>query len=108
MDLNLCPFARHELIEHGVRFTVSEATSEEQSLSALDAELGFLNNDESIETTLLIHPHVLQNFYDYNEFLNRAEDLLVQMNLSELNFPAKIRAFLTSHRNPNYKCRELN
>jgi hypothetical protein len=82
VDLDLCPFARHELINHGVRFTVSEATSEEHLLSALDAELGFLNNDESIETTLLIHPHVLQNFYDYNEFLNRAEDLLVQMNLS--------------------------
>ena len=41
-----------------------------------------LNKDESIETTLLIHPRVLQEFYHYNQFLNAADGLLVQMDLS--------------------------
>jgi hypothetical protein len=34
-----------------------------------------------VETTLLIHPKVLQDFYDYNQFLNYADDLLVEMGL---------------------------
>lgn len=47
----------------------------------LQDELVLLNNDRSIETTLLIHPCVLQDFNDYNEFLDLAEALLIKMNL---------------------------
>ena len=81
VDLNLCPFAKRELVKNRVRFVVSDAQSEEQLLLALQTELERLERDASIETTLLIHPHVLQHFYDYNQFLDSADRLLVQMQL---------------------------
>ncbi len=78
---NLCPFAKRELLNNRVRFVVSEAETEEKLLSALQAELEKLTQDSYIETTLLIHPNVLQNFYDYNEFLSVAERMLTEMEL---------------------------
>jgi hypothetical protein len=81
VDLNLCPFAGHELLNNRVRFVVTEASTVEQLLEAMAAELDRLNDDPAIETTLLIHPHVLQNFLDYNQFLDIAEELLLQMGL---------------------------
>ena len=81
VDMNLCPFAKRVLTDNRVRFTVTDAVTEEQLLTALQAELELLNNDPSIETTLLIHPGVLQDFYDYNQFLDSADRLLLQMKL---------------------------
>ncbi len=81
MGLNLCPFAKRELVKSRVRFAVSEAITEEQLLLALQDELEILNEDPSVETTLLIHAKVLQNFDDYNQFLGDADRLLVQMQL---------------------------
>ena len=34
----------------------------------------------SIDTTLLIHPQVLNDFLDYNEFLGAADEMLVQLD----------------------------
>ncbi len=81
VNLNLCPFAKRELVKNRVRFAVTEARSEEQLLVALRTELEYLNSETSVETTLLIHPNVLRYFYDYNQFLSNAEGLLAQMNL---------------------------
>jgi hypothetical protein len=81
VGLNLCPFAKRELVKNRVRFAVTEATSEEQLLVVLQTELKYLGSEPSVETTLLIHPDVLRDFYDYNQFLGRAEGLLVQMKL---------------------------
>ena len=36
---------------------------------------------ERIETTLLIHPHVLADFADYNDFLGIAEDAIAELGL---------------------------
>ena len=81
VGLNLCPFAGRELVRNRVRFVVTEATTEEQLLAALETELALLNDDAAVETTLLIHPDVLQDFLDYNQFLDTAERLLVQTEL---------------------------
>lgn len=81
VGLNLCPFAKRELIADRVRFFVSEAKTEEQLLMDLHSELNVLNADDGIETTLLIHPAVLHNFSDYNQFLDYAEGLLVELEL---------------------------
>ncbi len=79
IELNLCPFAKRELINERVRFANTDATTELQLLQALETELERLSSDTSIETTLLIHPNVLADFADYNEFLELADGLLVQM-----------------------------
>lgn len=81
VEFNLCPFAKRELIKNRVRFVVSQATEEGALLDELAHELALLNVDQSVETTLLIHPQVLTDFYHYNDFLEAADELLVDMNL---------------------------
>lgn len=81
VGLNLCPFAKRELVKNRVRFFVTEAKTEEQLLSSLQAELELLDADLAIETTLLIHPMALLDFFDYNQFLNTADNLLVRMKM---------------------------
>ena len=79
VELNLCPFAGRELREERVRFVVTPAATEAQLLTSLQAELERLDTDPDIETTLLIHPRVLRDFADYNQFLATADELLVAM-----------------------------
>lgn len=81
VGMNLCPFAKRELVKNRVRFITTAATTAEQLLHALQAELELLHTDPSIETTLLIHAQVLQDFYDFNDFLDDADNVLVEMGL---------------------------
>lgn len=81
IDLNLCPFANRELLKNRIRFSVTEADTAEQLLFDLHAELQIMLREDEIETTLLIHPNVLSDFYEYNDFLEYADGLLQQMEL---------------------------
>lgn len=81
VDLDLCPFAGREMDRNRVRFALTEVTSERELLEELQIELERLSGDVSIETTILIHPNVLQKFDDYNQFLNAADGLLVDLDL---------------------------
>jgi len=76
VGLDLCPFAGRELRRERIRFAVTPATTEAELLANLQAELDLLDTNPEIETTLLIHPQVLQDFADYNQFLDTADDLL--------------------------------
>ncbi|RLA33342.1 MAG: DUF1415 domain-containing protein [Gammaproteobacteria bacterium] len=79
VDLNLCPFAGRELRQERIRFVVTSSTTEAQLLASLQAELEWLDTHPAIETTLLIHPQVLQDVDDYNQVLETADDLLDAM-----------------------------
>ena len=83
IGLNLCPFAKAVHVKEQIRYFVSEATSVESLLQDLANELEHLaeTSPEKTDTTLLIHPHVLQDFLDYNEFLDLADGLLEELNL---------------------------
>ncbi len=75
VGLRLCPFAPAPLAAGRVRFVVSPARDVDTLLAELVAELNRLGAapPEEIETTLLIHPHVLADFLDYNDFLDAAD-----------------------------------
>lgn len=81
IDLNLCPFAARELNQERIHFSLSEADSVAALLADLESELQRLKQDESIETTLLVHPRVLTDFLDYNQFLDILDALLVETGL---------------------------
>lgn len=83
IGLNLCPFAASPWRQGRVRFTVSEATSEQQLAQNLADELLALQFSDPAEreTTLLIHPQVLSDFLDYNDFLDLADRLLEDLAL---------------------------
>lgn len=78
IDLNLCPFAKRELLKNRIKYTVTQANDDTELLSSLLNELVFLEKHLEIETTLLIHPSVLTDFYDYNDFLDKADQLLIE------------------------------
>ncbi|MFT4521012.1 MAG: hypothetical protein ACI9JM_003423 [Halioglobus sp.] len=81
VQLNLCPFAKRELSCDTIRFTTTAAGNEEDLLSALGSELRHLQSNPSIETILLIHPQAMQDFFDYNQFLDSVDTLLQEMSL---------------------------
>lgn len=81
VGLNLCPFARKPLRAGQIRFVVSDAagnTCNEVLLEELLQEFQVLDrcSEAEVETTLLILPTQLQDFHDYNLFLDDAEWLL--------------------------------
>jgi len=71
IGLNLCPFASRPMGEDGVRFQLSDSTVEEEILVDLLAEMEYLDQTPvtELETTLLIIPNALQDFFDYTQFL---------------------------------------
>jgi hypothetical protein len=83
IGLQLCPFARAPQAMGRVRYALSEASDPEALLADLVAELGRLAAEpaESVETTLLVHPRVLADFDDYNQFLSRADEALAALDL---------------------------
>jgi hypothetical protein len=83
IGLNLCPFAKAVHIKQQIRYVVSDATTPEALLEQLMDELQHLSDSdpEQIDTTLLIHPWVLNDFEDYNEFLDVADAALEDMQL---------------------------
>jgi hypothetical protein len=80
IGLNLCPFARKPYEDDRVRYVVSDASEPGLLLADLERELDLLHEAGAgnTETTLLIHPHVLLDFLDYNDFFNVVEELLKQ------------------------------
>ncbi|RJG04042.1 DUF1415 domain-containing protein [Noviherbaspirillum sedimenti] len=83
IGLNLCPFAKAVQVKQLIRYVASPATSPEQLAEELARELLLLQAaaPEEIDTTLLIHPGVLTDFYDYNDFLRLADDILIDLGL---------------------------
>jgi uncharacterized protein len=83
IGLNLCPFAASPWRRGRIRFRVSEANSQQQLAQDLADELLALQSCDpaECETTLLIHPHVLGDFFDYNGFLELADRLLEDLAL---------------------------
>jgi hypothetical protein len=83
IGLNLCPFAKRVFQADLIRYVVSEAAKEEDLITDLWVELVTLANTSisQTETTLLIHPFVLGDFLDYNDFLVIADKLIAQLGL---------------------------
>lgn len=83
IGLNLCPFAKAPFGKGQIRYVVSKADNPEALLQDLIAELEVLAeaNPEKIETTLLIHPGVLSDFLDYNDFIEIADETVEELDL---------------------------
>lgn len=88
IGLNLCSFARAVYLRDQVRFVVSPAETPAGLLLDLADELHFLDeaDPEEVDTTLIIHPHVLHDFLEYNDFLGEAEQ-----TVEDLDFDGEIQ-----------------
>jgi len=83
IGLNLCPFAKAVQVKQQLRYVVSAATDTDALQAQLFDELEHLAlaDPEITDTTLLIHPQVLQDFADYNAFLDVADATLAALKL---------------------------
>ena len=78
VGLNLCPFAKAVHARDQVRYVVSNATTSDTLLAELCDQMQRLvaADPELVDTTLLIHPQVLQDYLDFNDFLGVADAAL--------------------------------
>ena len=83
IGLNLCPFARAVDAKDQIRYVFSDATDPETLLATLVVELQRLADTDPalVDTTMLIHPRVLGDFEDFNDFLELADAAVEDLDL---------------------------
>jgi hypothetical protein len=84
IGLNLCPFAKAVQVKQQIRYAVSGARHPDELLDDLANELHHLADADPalLDTTILIHPYVLTDFLDYNDFLETADDVVTELGLT--------------------------
>jgi uncharacterized protein len=84
IGLNLCPFAKAVHVKGQIRYVLSEANTVEALIENLLLELNHIAaaSADEIDTTLIIHPHVLNDFLDYNDFLEVADGAVEELGLT--------------------------
>lgn len=83
IGLNLCPFAKGVHAKGQVHYVVSAATDTAALAQDLRRELADLATTpaEVRDTTLLMAPGCLQDFLEFNDFLDVAEGVLQELDL---------------------------
>ncbi|MFC7297376.1 DUF1415 domain-containing protein [Herminiimonas aquatilis] len=83
IGLNLCPFAKAVYVKQQIRYVVSAANDVALLAAELEAELLALQaaDPAKTDTTLLILPDTLGDFFDYNDFLTVADNLVEELEL---------------------------
>ena len=83
IGLNLCPFAKGVHTKGQIHYVVSEATDARGLLEDLQRELEALAeiSPEKRDTTLLMAPQCLEDFLDFNDFLELVDELVEAMDL---------------------------
>lgn len=83
IGLNLCPFAKAVHAKGQVHVCVSDARDLPELLAELRRELAELQAaDPAVrDTTLLVVPHMLHDFLDFNDFVGEAQALLEHLGL---------------------------
>ena len=83
IGLNLCPFAKAVHARGQVHLAISAALDEEALQADLLAELRELValDPQERDTTLLVLPHALADFLDFNDFLDVADSALQSLDL---------------------------
>lgn len=75
---NFCPFASREVKQNKVYYQVEPATALNICLESFLGECVRLDQEEIIETTLLIFPNAFQSFDDYLDLVDNAEKILLE------------------------------
>jgi hypothetical protein len=83
IGLNLCPFAKPVHAKGQIDYFLSHARDETTLVADLRLAMERLiaSTPDSMDTCLLIHPWVLSDFFDYNNFLDIADSILDELEL---------------------------
>ncbi len=79
IGLNLCPFAKAPYLKKEVRFTVTDADSMQDFVQSFANELSLMDEDPSVETTLMIVPRLGDIEY-FQPFIKFCEETIVLNN----------------------------
>ena len=81
IGLNLCPFAAKPNRNKQIQIFISEANSEDALLEEIYQQLQKLDSTpaDELETTLVVTPHLFEDFGDYNQYLDLIDALIFQM-----------------------------
>lgn len=77
IGFNFCPFAKREFDLGRVHYEVVDDSNTEEQLHSIVNEFQRLDKNTEIETTLVILPVGLESYFDYLDFLEVANELLV-------------------------------
>ena len=92
IGLNLCPFAKAVYTKEQVRYVVSPARTPEELLETLMDELQLLSDTDpaKVDTTLLIHPFVLQDFLEREHHIDtRVQTAITMGQVAEAYIPRR-------------------
>lgn len=83
IGLNLCPFAKGVHVKGQIHYALALTDNAQDVLDLLREELAALvaTPAQERDTTLIVLPHCLHDFLDFNDFLGRAEALLEDLEL---------------------------
>lgn len=74
---SICPFAKREVERGSLKIQVSSTKKIAQALEELMSEIHVLDENHNIETTLLVFPSLFNDFFHYLDFVDLAENLLL-------------------------------
>ncbi|ROS01750.1 hypothetical protein EDC56_2195 [Sinobacterium caligoides] len=77
---NVCPFARREMQNNTIHYTIVEQRQLSVVLEAVIDECRRLDEHNEIETTLIILPSGFEGFYDYLHLVDLANQLLLEQD----------------------------
>jgi hypothetical protein len=83
IGLGLCPFAEDSISQGRFRMSVCTTRDLQVLCKAVIDELLFMqaNEGQQLDSVLLIHPHALPDFEQYNDFLDVCQQLLEDLSL---------------------------
>lgn len=73
---NLCPFAKKPLLNNQIRLAICSDKKRRAITSEILNELRYLDTHQDTETTLVIFPDALKDFFHYLEILESCNELL--------------------------------
>lgn len=83
IGLNLCPFAKKPRARDQIKLVICPSENYENLINFIQKELIELVDSavDKLETTVIATPYLLSDFFEYNQFLDVVEGLLVEMEL---------------------------
>ena len=78
VGMNVCPFARREVVRGTVRIVVVRSLDVSVALEELMSEISWLDQHDETETTLVVYPALFKRFDDYLDFVDDAESLMAE------------------------------
>ena len=83
IGLNLCPFAKGVHVKGQIHYAICHSTEPADLLDALASELADLHamDPQQRDTTLLIAPQCMPEFWEFNDFQTRANKVLRKLGL---------------------------